>query len=32
MPAVIDPVSGLGFYELSHPWGHGVPTSRALTT
>lgn len=25
MPAVIDPVSGLGFYELSHPWGHGVP-------
>ncbi len=20
-----DPVSGLEFYELSHPWGHGIP-------
>jgi kynurenine formamidase len=25
MPAVVDPVSGLKFYELSHEWGHGVP-------
>ena len=22
----VDPVSGLRFYELSHEWGHGVPT------
>lgn len=25
MGAVIDPISGLAFHELSHPWGHGVP-------
>jgi kynurenine formamidase len=25
MVAVVDPVSGLKFYELSHEWGHGVP-------
>jgi len=25
MPAVVDPQSGLQFYELSHEWGHGVP-------
>jgi kynurenine formamidase len=23
--AVVDPVSGLRLYELSHPWGHGAP-------
>lgn len=23
---VADPVTGLIFYELSHPWGHGAPT------
>jgi kynurenine formamidase len=26
MPAVVDPTSGLLFYELSHEWGHGAPT------
>lgn len=26
MPIVTDPVSGLQFVELSHPWGHGLPT------
>jgi kynurenine formamidase len=26
MPAVADPASGLVFHELSHPWGHGVPS------
>lgn len=26
MGAVTDPVSGLQFYELSHPWGHGAPS------
>jgi len=25
MSAVIDPVSGLEFYELSHPWGYYTP-------
>lgn len=25
MNAITDPVSGLQFYELSHPWGHGIP-------
>ena len=25
MPAVVDPVSGLQFYELSHPWGYYTP-------
>lgn len=25
MPGIADPVSGLMLYELSHPWGHGVP-------
>src|ERR1043165_9937556 len=25
MPAVTDPVSGLEFYELSHPWGMYTP-------
>lgn len=25
MPAVVDPVTGLQFFELSHEWGHGVP-------
>jgi kynurenine formamidase len=25
MPAVVDPISRLKFYELSHEWGHGVP-------
>jgi len=25
MPAVVDPVTGLHFYDLSHPWGHGTP-------
>jgi len=26
MGAVTDPASGLQFYELSHPWGHGTPS------
>lgn len=26
MPATADPETGLLFYELSHEWGHGVPT------
>lgn len=26
MPAITDPTSGLQFFELSHEWGHGVPT------
>lgn len=26
MSGVVDPESGLVFYELSHEWGHGVPT------
>lgn len=26
MPGVAEPETGLVFYELSHPWGHGVPT------
>lgn len=26
MPGVADPATGLTFYELSHEWGHGVPT------
>lgn len=26
MPGVSEPASGLVFYELSHEWGHGVPT------
>ncbi len=26
MAAVIEPATGLQFYELSHEWGHGVPT------
>ncbi len=26
MSFVTDPVSGLQFVELSHPWGHGVPS------
>ena len=26
MSVVIDPVSGLLFYELSHEWGHGAPS------
>lgn len=25
MPAVVDPVSGLELYELSHPWGYYTP-------
>jgi len=25
MPAVTDPVTGLQFYELSHPWGMYTP-------
>ncbi len=25
MSEVTDPVTGLEFYELSHPWGHGIP-------
>jgi kynurenine formamidase len=25
MPAQIDPATGLEFYDLSHPWGLGVP-------
>ena len=25
MALVKDPESGLEFYELSHPWGHGIP-------
>lgn len=25
MPAQIDPTTGLEFYDLSHPWGMGVP-------
>jgi kynurenine formamidase len=26
MPGVTEPETGLVFYELSHEWGHGVPT------
>jgi kynurenine formamidase len=26
MPAILDPVSGLKFYELSHRWGYNSPT------
>lgn len=26
MPAIVDPVSGLKFYELSHRWGYNAPT------
>jgi kynurenine formamidase len=26
MPAVSDPASGLLLFDLSHPWGHGVPS------
>lgn len=26
MPAVRDPATGLQFYELSHEWGHGIPS------
>lgn len=26
MPAIVDPVSGLKFYELSHRWGYNSPT------
>ena len=26
MTAVVDPVSGLKFYELSHRWGYNSPT------
>lgn len=26
MSVVIDPKSALNLYELSHPWGHGVPS------
>lgn len=26
MPAVGDPVTGLQFFELSHEWGHGIPS------
>ena len=29
MAAVVDPVSGLEFYELSHPWGYYTPISLA---
>src|SRR5271165_57892 len=25
MPAQIDPLTGLHFYDLSHPWGLGIP-------
>ena len=26
MPGVTEPATGLQFFELSHEWGHGVPT------
>ena len=26
MPAVVDPLTGLAFYELSHRWGYNTPT------
>ena len=26
MPGVTEPETGLVFYELSHEWGHGVPS------
>ncbi len=26
MPAVVEPATGLQFYELSHEWGHGAPS------
>ena len=26
MPAIVDPQSGLKFYELSHRWGYNSPT------
>jgi kynurenine formamidase len=25
MPAVVDPVTGIHLYELSHPWGYNIP-------
>ncbi len=26
MPAIVDPATGLQFFELSHEWGHGAPS------
>lgn len=29
MPRIVDPVTGVQLYELSHPWGYNIPMSPA---